>query len=167
MSANPSSIPNDNTISVLLLRLQSMELLIPKAMIADVLSWSNDNFLKADAEEGWQLGQYEWQERALPLICLEKLIQTEHAEEGMLKRKVIVLKCVDNKNKGHHFALHCKGFPKPLILNQSSLDKLSQPVDDDWCAYTLLIGSRRLYIPDFHKIENLIYSDSKVMSQIA
>lgn len=170
MSAIISSATNvnDNNISVLLLRLQSIELLVPKAMIADVLSWSADDFEMADEhEEDWKLGQYEWQERSLPLVCLEKLIQTEHAEDSMLKRKVIVLKGVGEESKGHHYALHCKGFPKPLILSQSSLDKLSRPVDDDWFAYTMLIGTRLLHIPNFHKIENYIWLDNKAISQSA
>lgn len=170
MSADSSSISHasDHSVSVLLLRLQSMELLIPKAMVADVLSWNEDNYQMSDGQtEDWHLGEYEWHERTLSLVCFEKLIQTEQAQESMLKRKVIILKGVADENKGHHYALHCKGFPKPLILSESSLDNLSQSVDDEWVAYTMLIGDRLLNIPDFHKIENTIWMHNKAISQSA
>lgn len=166
MNAPSNTVLVDNTISVMLLRLQSMELLIPKAMIADVLSWNKDDYINNHlSKENWQLGDYAWHGRDLPLICLEKLIQTEHADESMFKRKVIILKCVENKE--HHYALQCNGFPKPLILNESSLDRLSQSVEDNWCAYTLLIGSRLLHIPDFHQVEKFIFSDYNGMIQSA
>ena len=156
----------EKTISVLLLKLQSMELLIPKIMVADVLSWNDsDRISSSSYDAAWKLGQYSWKEKYIPLICYEKLIGTEHCDKKMLKRKVVVIK--SNQQSNQYYALHCKGFPKPLILTESSLNELSQQSSNSWLSYSMSIGSRVLDIPEFDKLENSIWPQEEQVGETA
>ena len=156
----------DKTVSVLLLKLQSMELLIPKIMVVDVLSWNDsDRISSASYDAEWKLGEYGWKEEYIPLVCYEKLVGTEHCEDRMLKRKVVVIR--SSQQPDQHYALHCKGFPKPLILTESSLNELSKKSDNYWLTHSMSIGSRILDIPDFTKLENSIWPQETKVSGTA
>lgn len=160
------SNPKDKTISVLLLKLQSIEILVPKIMVADVLSWNDsDRISSSSYDANWRLGEYGWGQEYVPLVCYEKLMGTEHCEDSMLKRKVVVIK--SSAQPDQCYALHCKGFPKPLILTESSLNELSKPSDNDWLTFSLSIGSRVLDIPDFSKLEDSIWPQADNISEIA
>lgn len=167
MKLNATS-SQDNSVSALLLRLQQRELLIPKAMVADVLSWSNEAFIAASgSDSSWRLGKYYWQDERIPLLCFEKLMQTPSAQEDLLKRKVVVLKSSRAEYIDRHYAIHCRGFPKPLILSEQSLDFLDSESDQEWIAHSISIGSRVLDIPDFAALEGTIWFTHSAMHQSA
>ena len=133
-----ASISQENSVSALLLRLQQKEILLPKAMVADVLTWNNDSFLSAaSGSSNWHLGEYKWCEEQLPLICIEQLMQTATAKEEILKRKVVILKACLPENANQNYAIHCKGFPKPLILSEQSLNNLDTENHQEWVAHSI------------------------------
>ena len=149
----------DRRVSVLLLRLNQKEILIPKAMVADVLSWNKDLFTAAKMNRGeWKLGEYSWNDWNIPLICFESLIQPDKDKEEMLKRKIVVLKSFQKGFEDEHYAIQCRGFPKPLILSEESLDNLDTEDNQEWIAYSISIGSRILDIPDFEAMESTVWS---------
>ena len=163
-----SSAAQENSVSALLLRLQQRELLIPKAMVADVLSWNRDLFVAAaSSESSWRLGKYQWKDEEIPLVCFEKLIQTTSASEELLKRKVVVLKSSQTEYASQHYAIHCRGFPKPLILSEQSLDFLDTDSHQEWIAHSISIGSRVLDIPDFDALEGAVWFTHPAVHQSA
>ena len=167
MNSNASA-PQENSVSALLLRLQQRELLIPKAMVADVLSWNKELFVAAaSSESSWRLGEYYWKEEKIPLVCFEKLIQTSSASEELLKRKVVVLKSRQTEYANQHYAIHCRGFPKPLILSEQSLDFLDTESNQEWIAHSISIGSRVLDIPDFDALEGAVWFTHSAVHQSA
>ena len=159
----------ENSVSALLLRLQQRELLIPKAMVADVLSWNNDSFVAAagSSDTSWRLGKYYWKEDKIPLICFERLIRTATANEELLKRKVVVLKTSQAEYPNRHYAIHCRGFPKPLILSEQSLDFLGAESNQEWISHSIAIGSRVLDIPDFAALEGAVWFTHSEIHQSA
>lgn len=158
----------DTSVSALLLRLQQRELLIPKAMVADVLSWNKESFVPAaSSDSSWRLGQYYWHEEKIPLVCFEKLIQTDSAKEELLKRKVVVLKSSQAEYADKYYAIHCRGFPKPLILSEQSLDFLDTESTQEWIAHSISIGSRILDIPDFAALEGAVWFTHSAIDQSA
>ncbi len=158
----------DRRVSVLLLRLQHKEILIPKAMVVDVLSWNKDLFSPAKVNRGeWKLGEYLWNDWNIPLVCFESLIQPDVNREEILKRKIVVLKSYQKGFENDHYAIQCRGFPKPLILSEESLDNLDVEDDQDWIAYSISIGSRILDVPDFEAMENTVWSMQHPVSNTA
>ena len=149
----------DKSVSVLLLRLQHREILVPKAMVADVLSWNENLYCSPKRQVNqWKLGEYSWNDWQVPLICFESLIDADFEAEEVLKRKVIVLKACQKGFENEHYALQCRGFPKPLILSEQSLENLDIDDDQEWISYSISIGSRVLDVPNFSTLEDTIWS---------
>ena len=157
MSASADSF-QDNSVSAMLLRLQQKELLVPKALIADVLTWNADLFVPASSQDAdWKLGQYDWHAQLVSLLCFERLMQTSTAQDELLKRKVVILKACQPEHAGRFYAIHCKGFPKPLILSEQSLNNLNTENNQQWIAHSISIGSRVLDVPDFAALEDVVW----------
>tara|TARA_R110002049_G_scaffold252264_2_gene427335 strand:+ start:71177 stop:71680 length:504 start_codon:yes stop_codon:yes gene_type:complete len=158
----------DTSVSVLLLRLQHKEILVPKAMVADVLSWKDKFFSPAITQRAeWKLGEYAWNDWKIPLVCFENLIQSDFHREEIVKRKIVVIKSFQKGFENDHYAIECRGFPKPLILSEESLDNLHIEDDKDWIAHSISIGSRVLDVPDFAALQNAVWSMDESISRSA
>jgi hypothetical protein len=158
----------DTSVSVLLLRLQHKEILVPKAMVADVLSWKDNHFSSAITRRvDWKLGDYAWNDEKIPLLCFESLIQSDFRREEIAKKKIVVIRSFQKGFENDHYALECRGFPKPLIISEESLDNLHVEDDLDWIAHSISIGSRVLDVPDFAALQNAIWSMDESVSRSA
>jgi len=154
----------DASVSVMLLRLQHKEVLVPKAMVADVLSWKQDSFAMAKSHSSWKLGEYLWQDWRVPLVCFESLIEPDFRREEMQKPKVVIVKSFQKGFENEHYALLCRGFPKPLILSEQSLENLHIDDEQDWIEYSISIGSRVLDVPDFVSLQSAVWSMADAVS---
>ncbi len=152
----------DASVSVMLLRLQHKEVLIPKAMVADVLSWKDELFAPAKGYTSWKLGEYIWQDWRVPLVCFESLIGSDVQRQAMQKPKVVIVKSFLKGFENEHYALLCRGFPKPLILSEQSLENLQVDDDKEWIEHSISIGSRVLDVPDFDALQNAVWTMADV-----
>ena len=149
---------NDASVSVMLLRLQHKEILVPKAMVADVLSWKQELFAASKAPNNWKLGEYVWQDWRIPLVCFESLIEPSFHREELSKPKVVVVRSFQKGFENEHYALLCRGFPKPLILSEQSLKNLEVDSEQDWIEHSISIGSRILDVPDFVALQSTVWT---------
>ena len=164
----PTQQKKDNSVSVLLLRLQHKEILVPKAMVADVLSWKDDFFSPSKRHRGdWMLGEYQWKDWKIPFVCFEGLMQHGFQREEIMKRKIVIIKSFQKGFDGEHYALECRGFPKPLIISEESLNNLHIEDDHDWIKYSISIGSRVLDVPDFAALQSAVWSADESISRSA
>jgi len=148
----------DVSVSVMLLRLHHKEVLVPKAMVADVLSWKQELLAPTKTHVGWKLGEYMWQDWRVPLVCFESLIEPNFHRDEMPKPKVVIIKSFQKGFENDHYALLCRGFPKPLILSEQSLENLHIDDDQDWIEYSISIGSRVLDVPDFMSLQSAVWT---------
>lgn len=152
----------DASVSVMLLRMHDKEVLIPKAMVADVLSWKDELYTSSKTANHWKLGEYSWQDWHVPLVCFESLINPNFHREELTKPKVVIVKSFLKGFENEHYALLCRGFPKPLILSEQSLENLHVDGKHDWIEYSISIGSRVLDVPDFISLQNAVWTMSDV-----
>jgi len=159
---------NNTSVSVMLLRFQHKEILVPKAMMADVLSWKEDHFTPAMGHrDDWFLGEYAWNDWKIPLVCFESLIQPGFQREEIGKKKIVVIKSFQKGFEDEHYAVECRGFPKPLIISEESLDNLQIEDNHDLIAHSISIGSRVLDVPDFAALQSAIWSMDSSISRSA
>ena len=155
----------DDSVSVLLLRLHKREILVPKSMVADVLSWRQALFsVVKTADSKARLGEVLWNNKSVPLICFESLMDTDSSEQVMLKRKLVIVKACQKNFQNQHYAIQCRGFPKPLIISRQPLNGLDVKGEQTWIAYSIHIGSRVLDIPDFAALENAVWNTPSLPS---
>lgn len=157
----------DASVSVMLLRMQHKELLVPKAMMADVLSWKQQLFSPQKAQSAWKLGHYEWCDWCIPLICFESLIEPSFERLPMQKSKVVVLRSFQKGFEDDHYGLLCTGFPKPLILGERSMENLHVESNQDWIKYSISIGNRILDVPDFAALQGAVWATPELLSHSA
>ncbi len=158
----------NTSVSVLLLHLQHKEILVPRAMVADVLSWTDDSYLPALTQSvSWKLGEYVWNDWKIPLVCFESLIQPDFQREEIVKRKIVVIRSFQKGFEKDHYAVECRGFPKPLMLSEESLNNLHIEDDQDWVAHSIYIGSRALDVPDFSALQSAVWSMDESISRSA
>ena len=148
----------DSSVSVMLLRLQHKEILVPKAMVADVLSWKQEYFVPQKTHSSWKLGEYIWQDWHVPLVCFESLIEPGFHRQELSKPKVVIVRSFQKGFENEHYALLCRGFPKPLILSEQSLENLDIDDEQDWIEYSISIGSRVLDVPDFVSLQSAVWT---------
>ena len=164
-------IPNqaqDVSVSVLLISLFNREILVPKVMVIDILSWDDELYLPARSHaKAWKIGSYIWQDIQVPLICIETLIQNETIDAEMHKPKVAIIKSIQQNSEKRYYAVRCDGFPRPLILGEQSLNNLAIEQEQDWINYSISIGSRVLDILDFDELESVIWTDQEPISHTA
>ncbi|MDW3095713.1 MAG: hypothetical protein R8G33_08575 [Gammaproteobacteria bacterium] len=159
MISTVDQVKNDSSVSVLLLRLQKKEILVPKAMVADVLSWKDNFYSPAITNRAkWKLGEYLWDEWKIPLVCFEGLIDANFQREEIIKRKIVVIRSFQKGFENDHYAIECRGFPKPLILSEESLGNLHVEDNQGWIAHSISIGSRVLDVPDFSTLQSAVWS---------
>ena len=163
-----SNQAQDVSVSVLLISLFNKEILVPKVMVTDILSWDSELFLPARSHpKAWKIGNYLWHETQVPLICIETLMQIEAVDTEMHKPKVAIIKSLQHGSGNQFYALRCDGFPRPLILGKQALNNLAVEQDQDWVKYSISIGSRVLDILDFNELESVIWADQEPLSNSA
>lgn len=156
------------SVSVLLISLFNKEILVPKVMVVDILSWDEELYLPArNNPKAWKIGLYLWQENQVPLVCIDTLIQGEAQSNEMYKPKVAIIKSLQQNSENQFYAVRCDGFPRPLILGEQSLNNLAVEQDQDWVNYSISIGSRVLDILDFNQLENAIWDEQEPISHTA
>lgn len=156
------------SVSVLLISLYSKEILIPKAMVTDILSWDDELYLPArEHAKDWKIGNYLWNDKQVPLICIETLIDDKAIDAEMYKPKVAIIKSVQHVDEERYYAIRCDGFPRPLILSEQSLNNLAVEQEQSWVNYCINIGSRELDILDYVQLESAIWAQPEPISHTA
>ena len=163
-----TSQTQDTSVSVLLISLFSKEILVPKAMVTDILTWDDELYMPARAHaKDWKIGNYLWKDKQIPLVCIESLIDDKPVDAKMYKPKVAIIKSVQHVSDDQHYAIRCDGFPRPLILGEQSLNNLAVEHDHDWINYSINIGSRELEILDFVQLESAVWASQEPYTHTA
>jgi len=145
-----------HSISTLLVRLEKLELLVPKPAIVEVISWNRVLFsLAKDAGMAGVMGYYAWNDRTIPLLSLDPGGEVDQ-EFNENRRKIVVLRAVEGEPE-LHYALLTRGLPKPVLLDEHSLHATEEDSQlEAWFKYKVSIGNRLLRIPDFLQLEKLV-----------
>ncbi len=146
----------ETQVKCLLLPLHQRLLLVPNAVVAEVLS----DQLLAPAPAGapdWQMGQIGWRsERELKVISFEGVcgempsIPTEVAN-------VVVMYSIDGTRKNRFYGLYITGTPKFQMIDANTLSLSSnQPGNANCIASRIVINGAEGYIPELDEIARLI-----------
>lgn len=145
------------SVSTLLVRLFTFEMLVPKSVVVDIVSWSKSQYISERASSSrLHIGKYTWSSEILPLLSLDKIDSTR-VETDTAKSKVVIMRSIHGDER-FHYALEARGLPKPLIINESTLRYAEDESERELFAFNVRIGNRRLYIPDLEQLEQLASS---------
>ena len=134
-----------------LIHVEGDSLLLPNAVVAEVLSFS-----APDAVEGtpdWLLGSIRWRGWQMPLVAFSRMAGIAE-EQGGLGSKVIVLKALGGNPKAPYFAVLTQGFPRLVTVPRDELLTRDdgEPLPDGVLARVMLREDSAL-VPDLERIE--------------
>ena len=102
------------SVSTLLVRLFTFEMLVPKSVVVDIVSWGKSKYISERASSSrLHIGKYTWNGEILPLLSLDK-IDSAGVEAEIAKSKVVIMKSIHGDMR-MHYALEARGLPKPQL----------------------------------------------------
>lgn len=134
-----------------LIHVEGDSLLLPNAVVAEVLSFS-----APDAVEGapdWLLGTIRWRGWRMPLVAFSRMAGIAE-EQGGLGSKVVVLKALGGNPKAPYFAVLTQGFPRLVTVPRDEL--LSQDDGEtlpDGVLARVMLRQDSALVPDLARIE--------------
>lgn len=136
-----------------LIQVAGARLLLPNAVIAEVLSFADPDPV-ADAPD-WLLGRIRWRGWQLPLVAFSRLAGIQ-AERGDLTNKVAVLKALGGNEKAPYFALLTQGFPRLVTVSRTALvagDEADLPAG---VLARVTLNEEAALVPDLEGIEQRV-----------
>lgn len=150
-STNNASTPQD--IRGVLIQVAGARLLLPNAVIAEVLSFADPT--PVDNAPDWLLGRIRWRGWQLPLVAFSQLAAIEHAHDG-LGNKVAVLKSLGGDPTAPYFAMLTQGFPRLVTVSHMALTTVGDDDLPDGVLARVTLNEDEALVPDLEGIETMI-----------
>ena len=134
-----------------LIQVQGERLLLPNAVVAEVLSFSAPDPVAGAPD--WLLGSIRWRGWQMPLVAFSRMAGIAE-EQGGLGSKVVVLKALGGDPKAPYFAVLAHGFPRLVTVPREQLlpQDAGEPLPDGVLARVMLREDAAL-VPDLARIE--------------
>ena len=134
-----------------LIQVQGERLLLPNAVVAEVLSFSAPD--PVEGAPDWLLGSLRWRGWQMPLVAFSRMAGIAD-EQGGLGSKVVVLKALGGNPKAPYFAVLTQGFPRLVTVPRDQLQSQeeAEPLPDGVLARVMLREDAAL-VPDLARIE--------------
>lgn len=144
----------------LLIPLAGDRLIVPRASVAEVLTWQQPEPI--DGAPPWLLGSIQWNGRTTPVISVEAM--TGHATPAVGGRtRIAVLVGIAGQLTSGYYGVVTQGFPQLVRANADIVKREEEQSFPDHgpiiCRVRMLNESP--LIPDLEHIENLISQETK------
>lgn len=141
----------DGKLQALIVPMQSLNVVLPQSMVAEILAVPAVSDLEAPA---WVSGLIEWRAMEIPLISLDALCQAGAASEKKRSRRAAVLHCLDEHEKLQYYAVEVSSIPHPVRLGETDFQQLDNDSNCELLEQLVVVAGVRCAIPVFEKLEN-------------
>ena len=143
-------------VKCLILPLQHGVLLVPNAVVAEVLNNQMLELASASAP-AWQVGHIHWRENnSLPIISFEGICG-ERIPDVEPHANVVVMHSIDAGRKVRYYGIYIDNVPTFEFVDAATLtlapDQTSNP---DYVASKIFVNGIEGYIPDLDEIANAL-----------
>lgn len=144
------------TISCLLCPLQQRYLLLPCAMVAEVIIKPTIDVLPAEAPS-WLLGYCLWQQQNVPVISFESANNNSSITGAHSTFRLVILKACTNGHRSKHYALPIQDIPQVEAVNYGDLISLESE-EGVYTLHSVQLHDKVAIIPDYGKLEHDLLS---------
>lgn len=144
-------------VQTLLLPLQQSALLVPTALVAEVVNYDDLQHLPRSAE--WMLGLFNWRARPVPVVSFEALLGGAPASAAR-RSKVVVFYPLPGRKAWEFFAVLSAAEPQPrdfTELEAADLQAGAVESASTYLAMSVRLGAVTAGIPDFDALARLFY----------
>lgn len=108
-----------------LIPLQQGQLLLPNALVAEVVAYQPPKPL-ADAPE-WLLGQVEWRQQSVPLVSYERVIGQSAEAAGGRRARLAICYALGGDSRCPYIALLAHSIPRLVRVSEGNIALAEEP----------------------------------------
>lgn len=145
-------------VQTLLLPLQQAALLVPTALVAEVVN-VDDDLQPLPGGADWMLGLLNWRARPVPVVSFEALLGGAAATRGR-RSKIVVFYPLPGRKPHEYFGLLTAAEPQPrefTDLETANLKGAAVESGNAYLAMSLRLDNLTAGIPDFDALGRLFY----------
>ena len=142
------------SIRCLSLPLETIELLVPGAVVAEVIPYLSHTPIEQD--DPWMLGRIPWRGLALPLISFE--VAANLSKQPAIGRRVAVFNTIGGDPALPFYALFIQAVPRLIQLDQHSLEEVHGDTGSSLLRSLAEYAGNRIAIPELEKLEQQVLS---------
>ncbi len=144
-------------VQALLLPLQQAALLVPTALVAEVVNYDELHAVPRSAD--WMLGLFNWRARPVPVVSFEALLGGAPGVPGR-RSKVVVFYPLPGRKSWEFFGVLSAAEPQPrdfTDIEAANLRAAAVESANTYIAMSLRLGNLTAGIPDFEALGRLFY----------
>lgn len=144
----------------LLVPLAGERLLVPRACVAEVITWQEPE--KMPNAPLWYLGTVQWNGRIVPVVSFEATCGQDIPAAGG-RTRIVILVALSGQLTGGHFGVVTQGFPQLVRVNP---DVVKADPTRTFPEHTTVLCQVRMVnetplIPDFEYLEKMISEETR------
>jgi len=139
-----------DALKCLMMPLESLNLLLPNVMVAEVIPGRKVEPLKSAPH--WLLGRFEWCGLDIPLICFEGLCSTGCIKEG--RGRIVVLYALSGHCVYGYYGLYMLDIPNFFSLQESDLVAVDIDSNCPYIAKQVEVNDSVMHIPNMSALED-------------
>lgn len=146
-----------NELYSLLIPLRNERLLVPRACIAEVITFTEPAAPVPAELPRWYMGSIDWNGRSLPIVSLDDNGEETNARRRA-RRRIVVFHGLTALMRGRHYGVLTQGFPQLVRVNPDVLTadtEYSIPKDKPILCRARMIHEFPL-IPDVDRLEAMV-----------
>lgn len=145
---------DDDTVRCLVLPIVGERLLVPNAVVAEVVA--ADDVAPAHGGPEWLLGSVNWRDSVVPLVCMEAAIGGARLEVGA-RSKIVVMNALSASDVLRNYALLVQGIPHQVLATDQTV-VMETPLNGarPFVAADLQVQGERAFIPDLDAVEKAL-----------
>lgn len=148
-----STAAQDPAIRCMLLPLNGRTLLIPNAVLAEVISYSEPDHPVARVD--WLTGRAAWRGVNVPLVAVERALGLGEPGEGH-RAQVAILYGVGAHGDCPYWGLRLQGIPRSVLLTGEGIEDLPGEPGLELVRGEVRVGEEAAVVPDLPAIEQAI-----------
>ena len=152
------AVAQAESVRCLLIPLADQELLLPVAMVAEVLGYHEPD-PRPDhlADQQWLLGFVTWRERKVPLISMEAVMTGERGEPGV-RAQIVVVKGIDKRSQLPYLGVLAQQLPRLTTAFEASVESLDEAEPRPGIHCEVLANGQPALLPDLEEIESQLHT---------
>ncbi len=142
----------DDSLPCFVLPMCAEPIIVPSITVAEVIDYTPPEPMHG--APAWFMGTVEWRSVTIPVVSFERFNHLSESRQGA-DSKLAIMNVVSNQHYMRFFALVVQGIPKPVRIQNDSLEKQDESMSDG-VAMKVLHGGQITLIPDMDAIERSI-----------
>ena len=145
---------DNKKLQALIVPLRSMNLIVPHLLVAEIIPFPHVSVV---GRLPWFEGVFEWRERTIPLISLDRFCNPEEEGKGTMRsRRVAVLNGIEGIESVTQYGIEISSIPHPVHLGKGEVRSVDGGKPCEMIAASVHAVGVRAVVPDFAALENRV-----------